>query len=273
MTTAELVTKQETFTITAAEDKMRGSRTIRSVAGATRPGMKWPDRFDCTNPGLFGHLTVGKQVTVTLKRGNLKNGKTGQYDDDYYWDIVGVNGQGETAAPAPANGHAPAAAPAAPAQATRPANGHGGMDMETTRRITFLSALNAAATYYAAPGSGDADKVLEIAAKWANAAFAYGRNEANSPLVDAAKAEGATVVEDVPWDPETAEPTDPLAHVPATIAGAKSKMATLGWTETRIANVVSRIEDQRKKGMSEMKATEAVWQLLRNAGMLSEAAK
>ena len=37
----------------------------------------------------------GLQVRCTLSRGNLKSGKTGQYQDNYYWDLVEWNTEAE----------------------------------------------------------------------------------------------------------------------------------------------------------------------------------
>lgn len=129
-----------------------------TAKGKQRSGDGWTLTFDWKMPGskfdlvLYGQdweqvsaWDINTVPDVSIQRGNLKNGKSGQYNTDYFWNLAGINqGNGQRTAP-----------PATDRPQQAPTNGAQPRgDLDT--RIAWNSAVNNAVHLYR---SQDADTV------------------------------------------------------------------------------------------------------------------
>ena len=59
---------------------------------------KYPTTLYTQDDEMVEGLLAGQVLSLHLARGNLKEGKTGQYDSDYFWDIQGIGHLGDAPA-------------------------------------------------------------------------------------------------------------------------------------------------------------------------------
>lgn len=130
------------MTTTTAEDIHTVTGTVESASKAQgKNGLQWQLKVLVPEISKFAmplyldtalapsDILAGQPATLTIRKGKLKKGKTGQYNSDYYWDIVQWGAGPVSQAPAPTT---------APQQQQAPSS--------IDERIAWNSAINNAVT-------------------------------------------------------------------------------------------------------------------------------
>ena len=160
--------EQETRIVTLAVEGIKATTpqadgTIRYQISAVIPEIsKFPvPLFVTTSPAP----APGQTYNVSLTKGKLKQGKTGQYDNEYYWDVAAWGVDGATAAPQPAISQS-----AGGAAFAAPTNDIDRRRAEDARAFRRRDALNAAVTYAGGETRtpGDVTAVADVFFAWLN---------------------------------------------------------------------------------------------------------
>ena len=160
--------EQETRIVTLTVEGIKATTpqadgTIRYQISAVIPEIsKFPvPLFVTTSPAP----TPGQTYNVSLTKGKLKQGKTGQYDNEFYWDVAAWDVGGATAAPQPARSQS-----AGGAAFVAPPNDIDRRRAEDARAYRRRDALTAAVTYAGGETRtpGDVTAVADVFFAWLN---------------------------------------------------------------------------------------------------------
>ena len=159
--------EQETRIVTLAVEGIKATTpqkdgTTRYQISAVIPEIsKFPvPLFVTTSPAP----APGQTYNVSLTKGKLKQGKTGQYDNEFYWDVAAWDVGGATAAPQPARSQS-----AGGAAFVAPPNDIDRRRAEDARAFRRRDALNAAVAFANTPsGSADVIEFANVFFDWLN---------------------------------------------------------------------------------------------------------
>ena len=168
------MTEQETRIVTLTVEAIKATTpqedgTIRYQISADIPEIsKFPmPLFVTASPAPV----PGQTYNVSLTKGKLKTGKSGQYDNEFYWDVAAWDVGGATTSPQPASSQSTGGAAFA-----APPNDIDRRRAEDARAFRRRDALNAAVTYT----EGDTRTPDDVTAV-ADAFFAWLNNQRPEP--------------------------------------------------------------------------------------------
>jgi hypothetical protein len=155
------MTEQETRIVTLTVEGIKATTpqedgTTRYQISAVIPEIsKFPmPLFVTTAPAPV----PGQTLTASLTKGKLKQGKTGQYDNEFYWDVAAWDVGGAATSPQPASSQSTGGAAFA-----APPNDIDRRRAEDARAFRRRDALNAAVDFLKTAGASSPIQALEFA--------------------------------------------------------------------------------------------------------------
>jgi hypothetical protein len=135
------------------------------------------------------HMKPGESYAINVARGRLKDGKQGQYDNEYWWDWQGF--ADPDAAPTP---QAPATPPQSAVQRVQVPNEREDRSDRRTALMQAVKVLGLTADHETLEFAADATEWL------ADRFFAWICNEAPAVVQEAINAGGVVSPDDLPFD-------------------------------------------------------------------------